>query len=126
MTYNVDDAAAMMTPNVNALLVDLVQSIADLKLQVGGLQAQLTNVMQSLDVDLSSDVYKDPVCQVNDLIQKGLLADITETRSYVGPDHERVHTCSWAVDGTLGEVISATGDTIKLAKNNCALLYLES
>ena len=85
MTYNADDAAAM-TPT-NALLVDLVQSIADLKLQVGGLQAQITN--------LSPDVYKDPVCQVNELIQKGLLADYSETKSYVGPDHERVHTCSW-------------------------------
>ena len=124
MTHEADDAAAM-THDADALVADLFHSIADLKLKAEGLQAQLTGVMQARGVDPPPDTYKDPVSQVNELMQKNLLATVTETQSHTGPDHERVHTCSWAIDGTLGEVISATGDTVKLAKKNCALLYLE-
>ena len=108
--------AATMNPT-NALLVELAQTIEDLRLQNGELQAQV--------ITLTQDAAKDPVCQVNELMQNGLLADVTESTSHTGPDHDRVHTCSWAIDGTLGEVITATADTVRQAKKNCALLYLE-
>ena len=117
--------AAVMHPT-NALLVDLFQSLAALCLQVGDLQAQVVTQQAQIVNLTTSDTDKDPVCQVNELTQKDLLANYTESHSYTGLPHDRVHTCSWAIDGTSGEVISASSETIKQARKDCARLYLEA
>ena len=97
-----DVEAAQMNPT-NALLVELYQSLSALRLQLGILQNQVVTQQAQIVSLTTTDTYKDPLWQVNELKQKGLLADFTESRSHTGPPHERVHTCSWAIDGTLVE-----------------------
>ena len=120
----VSPADASIMPPTNAILVELFQSLSTLRSRVEELQGQVLAQRAQIVTLTTASTDKDPVCQVSELRQKGIIPDYTESCSSTGFSHDPIHTCSWITHGTSGVTIPASSVTIKQARKNCARLYL--
>ena len=115
--------ASVMHPH-NQTMLELHQCLATLRLRVDTLQDQVLTQQAQIVTLTTSNPVKDPVCQVNELKQKGIIPNYTESCTSTGLPHDPIHTCSWTTHDASGEVFTASSTTIKQAKKNCAILYL--